>query len=91
MDRWAARQMWALTTNEHGLARPLVISLAKYVPTRAELSSLKLCRVQPDLSKGRKAAKITRADINCRSNGAKLRWSLKDAKADATTGVETTD
>ena len=42
-------------------ARQLFFPLAKYVPTRAELSSLKLCRVQPDLSKERKAAKITRA------------------------------
>ena len=66
-----------------GLFYDLFLPLAKYVPTRAELSSLKLCRVQPDLSKERKGAKITRADVNCRSNGAELRWSLKDAKAGA--------
>ena len=61
----------------------MVLPLAKYVPTRAELSSLKLCRVQPDLSKIRKAAKITRADEDCRFKSAELRWSLKIAKGAA--------
>ena len=32
---------------------------------------------------GRKAAKITRADDNCRFDYAKLRWSLKGAKVAA--------
>ena len=56
-----------------------VVNVAMPVPQAARL----ILRFVFASRKGRKGAKITRAVDNCRYNGAKLRWSLKDAKAGA--------